>query len=421
MLIAFFIILTLLLSALFSGSEIAFVSASKLKVELSKEKENEKGRIISRFYERPAEFIGTLLVGNNIALVVFTILVTGLLEGVFGNLIGNEFVLLLINTVIITLIVLVFGEFLPKTIFNHYAERALFFLAKPLNILSYILYIPARIMLRSCDFIITKVFRVKQSESADTLTAYDLQDLVEETAQAPDEEIDTDLFQRALDFKNVKVKECMVPRTEIIHIDMNQSIEELEIVIQESRKSRIIVIKDDVDHIIGYVHHAKLLSKPKDIKSAMIGVKYVPETMRVQDLLSQFINNGTNIATVVDEYGSIAGIITMEDILEEIFGEIEDEHDKDGYLEVMISDEEYLLSGRLEIDYLNEKYPTLNFPEGDYQSLSGYVVMTTEDIPNQGDVINLAGYKFVLEEVSDTKIEVIRVIKTKLENEELAI
>ena len=419
--IVFFIILTLLLSAFFSGSEIAFVSASKLKVELGKDKEDDKGKIISRFYEQPAEFIGTLLVGNNIALVVFTILLTGVLEVFFTGIIENDFALLLVNTFIITLIVLVFGEFLPKTIFNHYAERALFFLAKPLNILSYILYIPARIMLRTCDFIITKILRVKHSEAANNLTAFDLQDLVEETAQAPDEVIDTELFQRALDFKNVKVKECMVPRTEIVHIDMNQSIEELEIVIQESRLSRIVVIKNDIDHIIGYVHHGKLLSKPKDIKSAMIGIKYVPETMRVQDLLSQFINNGTNIATVVDEYGSIAGIITMEDILEEIFGEIEDEHDKEGYLEIQISEQEFLLSGRLEVDYLNEKYEALHFPEGDYQSLSGYVVMTTEEIPNQGDVIDLDGYKFILEEVSDTKVEVIRVIKTKFENEELAV
>ncbi len=419
--IVFFIILTLLLSALFSGTEIAFISASKLKVELGKQKEDEKGKIISRFYEKPAEFIGTLLVGNNIALVAFTILITGILEVFFNPFITSDLVMLLVNTSIITLIILVFGEFLPKTIFRHYAERALFFLAKPLNFLSYILYIPARIMLRTCDFIITKILRVEQTDDVNVLTAFDLQNLVEETALAPDEEIDTDLFQRALDFKNVKVKECMIPRTEIVHIDMNQSIEELEIVIQESRLSRIIVIKDDIDHIIGYVHHGKLLSKPKSIKSAMLGIKYVPETMRVQDLLSQFINNGTNIATVVDEYGSIAGIITMEDILEEIFGEIEDEHDTTGYLEEQISEQEFLLSGRLEIDYLNDKYDALNFPEGDYQSLSGYVVMTTEDIPNVGAVIELDGYKFILEEVSDTKIEVIRVIKTKANHEELAI
>lgn len=419
--IVFFILLTLLLSALFSGSEIAFVSASKLKVELGKEKQDEKGKIISRFYKHPAEFIGTLLVGNNIALVVFTILVTGVLESFLGDIIQHDFALLLINTTIITLIVLVFGEFLPKTIFNHYAERALFFLAKPLNILRYILYIPARMMLGACDFIITHILRVEHAEIADTLTSFDLQDLVEETAQAPDELIDTDLFQRALDFKNVKVKECMIPRTEIVHIDMKQSIEELEIVIQESRLSRIVVIKGDIDHIIGYVHHAKLLTKPKDIKSVMIGIKYVPETMRVQDLLSQFINNSTNIATVVDEYGNIAGIITMEDILEEIFGEIEDEHDEDGYLEEQISENEFLFSGRLEVDYLNEKYEILDFPEGDYQSISGYVIMTTEDIPNQGDVINLDGYKFILEEVGETKIEVIRVIKTKSDDEELAI
>jgi len=415
--IVFYILLSLVFSALFSGTEIAFVSASKLKVELDKEKDDTKGKIIGKFYEKPSDFIGTLLVGNNVALVVFSILVTSILEVVFGNFFQNEFILLLVNTFIITLIVLVFGEFLPKTIFKHYAERALFFLAKPLNILSYILYLPAQVMLRSCDFIITNILRVKQDENADRLTAFDLQDLVEEAAQATDEDIDTDLFQRALDFKNVKVKECMVPRTEIVYIDMNQSIDELKIVIQESKLSRIIVIKDDIDHIIGYVHHQKLLEKPKSIKSAMLGIKYVPETMRVQDLLSQFINNGTNIATVVDEYGTIAGIITMEDILEEIFGEIEDEHDVEGYLEVQISQNEFLLSGRLEVDYLNEKYEHINFPEGEYQSLSGYIVMTTEVIPNQGDVIDLDGYKFILEEVSETKIEVIRVIKTIVENE----
>lgn len=411
------ILIFLLLSALFSGTEIAFVSSSKLKIELGKQREEKKASIIEKFFERPDDFIGTLLVGNNIALVVFTILVTEVLESLIA--IENEAVMLLINTLIITLIILVFGEFLPKTIFKYYSDRALFYLAKPLQFLQNLLWLPSIIMLKSCDFIITHIFRIKTVADRDTLTAIDLQDLVEETAQAPDEDIDTELFQKALDFKNVKVKECMIPRTEIIHIDMEDGIAELERVILQTKHSRIIVIKEDIDHIIGYVHHQALMKNPKNIKSVMHGIKYVPEMMRVQDLLSEFIQRKTNIAAVVDEYGTISGIITMEDILEEIFGEIEDEHDAEGYYEAQISDSEFRFSGRLEIDYLNEKYHQLSFPEGDYQSLSGYLVMTTESIPNQGDVIELDGYQFILEEVSNTKIEIVKVEVLKDANEDM--
>lgn len=414
------ILIFLLLSALFSGTEIAFVSASKLKVELGKQKQSNKGKIISSFYERPDNFIGTLLVGNNIALVVFTILVTSILEDLFSTVVTNEVILFLINTFIITLIILIFGEFLPKTIFKHFGDRALFFLAKPLQIIKAILHIPAYVMLKTCDLIIIKVFRIHLQPDSDTLTSIDLQHLVEETAQEVEEDIDTELFQRALDFKNVKVKECMVPRTEIIHIEATQSIEDLAQSFIDSNHSRIIVIQEDIDNILGYVHHQQLLNKPQSIQEAILSIEYVPEAMRVQDLLKKFIDKRTNIACVVDEYGSVSGIITMEDILEEIFGEIEDEHDVEEYIDTQISEQEYLFSGRLEISHINQKYENLDFPEGEYQSLSGYLVMTTAAIPEQGDVIELDGCRFILEEVSDTKIEVVRVIKTMNNNEELA-
>ncbi|MBT8219494.1 MAG: hemolysin family protein [Bacteroidia bacterium] len=415
------ILVFLLLSALFSGTEIAFVSASKLKLELGKQKQTNKGKIISSFYERPDNFIGTLLVGNNIALVVFTILVTSILEEIFRPVITNELVLLLINTLIITLIILIFGEFLPKTIFKHYSVRALFFLSKPLQIIKAILYVPAYAMLKTCDLIILKIFGIKLQSDSDTLTAIDLQHFVEETAQEVEEDIDTELFQRALDFKNVKVKECMVPRTEIVYIEDTQSIDDLAQIFVDSHHSRIVVVQEDIDNILGYVHHQQLLNKPSSIQEVIMPIEYVPEAMRVQDLLKKFIDQRTNLACVVDEYGSVSGIITMEDILEEIFGEIEDEHDVEEYIDRQISEKEYLFSGRLEINYINQKYDHLDFPEGDYQSLSGYLVITTAAIPEQGDVIELDGYRFILEEVSDTKIEVVRVIKTTEENEELAV
>jgi len=214
-----------------------------------------------------------------------------------------------------------------------------------------------------------------------------------------------------LEFRQVKVKECVVPRTEIQAIDINASIEELLALFQSSRLSRIVVIDGDMDNILGYVHHQQMLSQPKQLKNIVLDIPFVPEVMRVQEVMNLFIKSRVSIACVVDEFGGTAGIITLEDIVEEIFGEIEDEHDQEDYIEQQISEQEFLFSGRLEIDYLNEKYEVLNFPEGEYHTLSGYLVTTTETIPQQGVEIELEGYRFILELVSDTKIETIRVVK----------
>lgn len=413
------IIIFLLLSALFSGTEIAFISANKLRVELKKKKGNRRGRILANFYDKPADFLSTLLVGNNIALVVFTILLANLLQpfidpkGVEGPL------TLLINTIVGTIIVLIFGEFLPKTLFRLYADQILYFFAYPLRILKFLLGIPSWIMIRMSNLVLRMLFKAPTEQDVTAFTRLDLENFVSNARTESEEEvIDTTLFGKALNLKEVKVRECMVPRTEIENIDVSASIDELIELIRETNHSRIIVTKDDIDNVLGYVHHQQLLFHPKSIKKIILDLQFVPEVMRVTDLMDTFIKEGFNIACVVDEFGGVSGIITLEDILEEIFGEIEDEHDQEDYVEVQVSDTEFVFSGRLEIDYLNEKYEAIQFPEGEYHTLSGYLVMTTENIPEEGDEIELEGYKFVLEMVSETKIETVRVLVLPKEESE---
>ena len=226
------------------------------------------------------------------------------------------------------------------------------------------------------------------------------------------EDIDKEIFTHALNLNQLKVRDCMIPRPEIIHFDKDQPIDELVQLFIQTKVSRILIIDGEVENVLGYIHHQQLLDNPKMLKKLILDVPFVPEAMNARDLMMNFINESHNIACVVDEFGSLAGIITLEDILEEIFGEIEDEHDMEDHIEKQISDEEYLFSGRLEIDYLNETYEHLALPEGDYHTLSGYLVMTSGNIPSEeGAVIELEGYQFIIEKLSDTKIETIRVVK----------
>lgn len=405
------IILFIVLSAIFSGSEIAFISASKLRVELKKKSGARRGAILSRFYEQPADFLSTMLVGNNIALVVFTYLMTRVLSPLFEQVITDTYLLLFTNTIVITLVVLIFGEFLPKTLFRLFADDILYFLAYPLRILQFMLKLPSWLMFNSSNLLLTKVLKTPIEEVEQTFTRLDLEEFIKSTRTPSEEEIDTELFEKALSLRDVRVKECMVPRPEIEHIDINAPIEDLEKLFQETKLSRLIVIDDDIDNVVGYVHHQQMFKMPANIKSILLKIGYIPEVMRVRDVLNTFIKNRMNIACVVDEFGGTAGIVTLEDIVEEIFGEIDDEHDQEDYVDVQLSENEFLFSGRLEIDYLNEKY-LLELPEdGDFHTLSGYLVMTAGDIPEQGEEIVLGKYKFVLELVSNTKIETIRLIK----------
>lgn len=412
------IILFLMLSALFSGTEIAYISASKLRVELKKKKGARRGQILAGFYEDPASFLGTMLVGNNIALVVFTTLITRLIE---PSLLQVPFfqaplALLLTETVLATIIVLLFGEFLPKTLFRLYADDALYLFAYPLKVLQWLLLIPSWIMTRLSKLLL-RALRTPTEEVGKAFTRLDLENFINDTQTDTEEDIDRELFGKALNLRDVRVRECMVPRPEIENIDINASVEELEQIFRETKLSRIIVTKDDIDNVLGYVHHQQLLQQPKSISKLILDLPFIPEVMRVTSLLNQFIRDRINIAIVVDEYGGVSGLITLEDILEEIFGEIEDEHDQEEYVESVIRPEkEFIFSGRLEIDYLNEKYG-LGLPEGDYHTLSGYLVMTHGAIPERGAVLEFDRYQFVLELVSDTKIEMARVIRLERENE----
>lgn len=410
MLLIFFIILFLLLSALFSGSEIAYVSANKLKVELLKKRGGRRGNMLAYFYDRPAEFLGTMLVGNNIALVAFTALMGQLLTPFTGDYISSPFLLFLTNTVIITIVVLLFGEFLPKTLFRLFSDSILFVLAYPLRFLQWLLAVPAWLMTRLSNLLLKSFFKIPLEQTEQVFTRLDLANFINETQTSTEEEdIDKELFGKALNLKEIRVRECMVPRPEIENIDVHAPVEDLIQLIRETKLSRILVTDGDIDNVLGYVHHQQLLQQPQSIRSLVMDIPFVPEVMRITELMNRFIKERIYIACVVDEFGGVSGIVTMEDILEELFGEIEDEHDQEEHIENQIDDTEFLFSGRLEIDYLNEKYERLHFPEGDYHTLSGYLVMTTERIPEKGAEIILGNYHFILEMVSDTKIELVRV------------
>ncbi|MGK0364028.1 MAG: putative hemolysin [Saprospiraceae bacterium] len=411
------IIIFLLLSALFSGTEIAFISASKLLVKLKKKKGSRRGRIIADFFEKPSEFLGTMLLGNNIALVIFSILMTEALNPFFENSlhIHNEFGLLFLTTLIITLVVLVFGEFLPKTLFRLYADDILYFLAYPLRAIKWFLTVPTWITTKLSNTLLRVVFRTPIEAEEEPFTRLDLENFIKSSSTDANDEIDTELFEKALNLHEVKVKACMIPRTEIVSLDVNDSVEDLLTLFQSKQLSRLLVVDDDIDNVLGYVHHQQMLYEPKSIAKIIMDIPIIPETMRVRDLMDVFIKNNQSIAWVVNEFGGTAGLITFEDILEEIFGEIEDEHDIEEFIEEKISDTEYLFSGRLELDFLNERYPELQLPDGEYHTLSGYLVMTTESIPEEGDEIELGEYKFMVVLMSDTRIETVRVIKKPLE------
>ena len=407
------ILVFLLLSAFFSGTEIAFVSANKLLIELKRKRSPRRGELLAKFFERPADFLGAMLVGNNLAMVALTALAGTLLTVWTSRWAGGEWGILLANSAIITVVVLVFGEFLPKALFGVFADRALFALAYPINAMRWLLSPLAWLMIRLSERLLALITR-RPIEVEDTaFTRLDLEEYIIQThgesRDSDEETIDADLFQNALNFNDLRVREVMVPRNEIVGIDAAESVANLAELFASSNHSRIVVYEDDVDNVVGYVHHQQLLSAPRAVKPIALDLPFVPEAMRLSDLMKRFIGARKSMAAVVDEYGTLTGLITLEDIVEEIFGEIVDEHDDEGYVEERIDEATYLFSGRLEVDYLNEKYPALRLPEGEYTTLSGYLVMTTGSIPEQGDEIELNGARFALAEVSDTKIELVRV------------
>ena len=412
-----FLLLAMFASALFSGIEIAFVSANRLKIELDKNKGLFSAKILSNFLKQPAKFIGAMLLGNNVALVIYSIIMAKFLEPlIVVSITGNEVAILLIQTIISTLVVLFFAEFLPKTLFRINPNKVLTIAAVPLTIVYYILY-PFTYITVGISNLILKLFKVDTSESDLAFSKIDLEDFIaniqerEEAGEDVDSEIQ--IFKNALGFSGVKVRECMIPRTEITAIEVENSIEELKQKFIDTGLSKILIYRDSIDNIIGYVHSKELFKKPRSIKAILLPVSIVPEVMLVNEVLKKSLKERRSISVVVDEFGGTSGILTVEDIIEEIFGEIEDEHDKEGLVEIRLGENAFKFSARIEIDYINEKYK-LDLPiSEEYETLGGYVINIHESIPEENEVIESGSTVFIINEVSGNKIESITMKQIK--------
>lgn len=409
----FSIIVALLLIAFFSGIEIAFISANKLRVELLKEKGSSTGKIIADFNANPSKFISTILIGVNIGLVLFgTVTTNYLVKDNFSFMPEGEISLLIVQTIITTFIVLIFGELIPKILFRVNADQTLLVFAYPAKFFYIILSPLTNVFYKISRWLIRKVSGNEVYEGGQDFTKEDLEYLVKETAVSDDGEDDdidhlnSEIFEKALYLKDIKVRNCMVPRPEIQGIEMGEDMSTLRNMFIETKLSRILVYDENIDSIQGYVHHFDLLKYPKDIKGMLRPILTIPGSMTARDLMLQFIRERKNIAWVVDEYGGTSGIITLEDLMEEIFGDIQDEHDEDELTERKISDNEYLLSGRLEIDYINNEYE-LEIPEGEYTTLSGYIIANHEDIPEAGEQFDVDNYHFKILRATDTRIELV--------------
>lgn len=409
------IITCLILSAFFSGMEIAFISSNKIYLEIEKKQDNFISRILSRLTEKPSRFIAAMLVGNTIALVVY---------GFFtGNLIfkyitdsGFQFSVynnLLLQTLISTFIVLITAEFFPKVFFQIYANSLIRFFAIPAYIFYRLFYYISIFFIWISDFILKKFFKTEGDRAQLYFSKIELGNYIAEQMNSVEdkEEVDSEIqiFQNALEFSGVKARDVMTPRTEIVDIDLFDSVADLKALFIETGYSKIIVSQNSLDDIVGYVHSFDLFKKPNTIKSVLMAVEFVPETILIKDALSQLIKKRKNVAVVLDEYGGTSGIITIEDIVEELFGEIEDEHDLDEELiEKRLKEREYLFSARLEVEYLNENY-NLGIPENDsYGTLGGFIMDFTKDIPQRGEKISIGNYQFVIEECSNKKIELVK-------------
>ncbi len=401
----------LLLSGMFSGLEIAFVSSNKFKIELGKESKSLSDRILSKFAFNPSLFITTLLIGNNIVLVVFGHFMSKILLSEFG------YSSLLIQTLITTIIVLLFGEFIPKTLFSITPNSILKYFAIPINLL----YIPFKYIAQVFNYLSSKLLnvfiKVDENEIVEKFSSSDLKHYIkglvnEENKDGDEDEINTIIFENAINFKDLKVRECIIPRTELKAVNKDVSIKELKASFIKEKHSRLLVYNEDIDDIIGYVHHFDLFKNPKSIKEIIYDIISIPETMNARDLLNHFTNENKNIAHVFDEHGGTSGIITLEDLVEEIFGEIEDEHDVNNLKEEKISDNEFIFSARLEVDYLNEKYH-LDIPDGDYETLAGFIVVTNEDIPLKNELVVINNFKIKILKAENNKLDLVHLKLSK--------
>jgi CBS domain containing-hemolysin-like protein len=409
------IIIAIFFSAFFSGMEIAFISANKLRLELDKKQNIIYSKLISIFTRNPAQFIATILIGNNLALVIYGISFAKILEPSLSHYLPASLVLL-VQTMISTIIILATAEYLPKMFFQINPNGLLKFFTIPIAFF-YFLFYPVTRFTMGISKIVLKLFlneEIKNVNEKIVFSRIDLDHFVNETEKSNNtsqnkEEIDNEvkLFRNALDFSKVKLREIMVPRTEMVVLDINSTVEELHQKFIETGYSRILFYDETIDNIVGFIHHSVIFTNPDSIKSNLRKVLIVPETMPASKLLGKFIQQRLSIAIVVDEFGGTAGMVTSEDILEEIFGEIEDEHDTVYLIEKQVAPDEFIISGRVELDELNDKF-NLNFPENEnYETLAGFILFNYQSIPKVNTIINVGQYRFKILKATNTKIELV--------------
>ncbi len=404
--------ITLLFSAFFSGMEIAFVTANRLRVELDIKKHNTRSGIINLFYKNPSRFIGAMLLGNNIALVVYGIAMAAVLEPAivlwFPLLAGQPFWIVLIQTIISTLLILIVAEFIPKTVFRINPNGTLNAFAWPVGFLYFLLFPLIIIYIGLSEWILKKLFRVKIEHDSYKFSSIDLDTYIRDFTGLVEkmDEVDPDIqiLQNAMEFRHIKLRECMVPRTEVEAINVDSDIQTLLEKFAETKHSKIMVYQDSIDNIIGYVHSFDMFKRPASIQDVLRKVEVYPETFAASRLLSRFAQSGQGIAVVVDEFGGTSGIVALEDVMEEIFGEIDDEYDEEETIEQKLDENEYLFSARLEIDYLNHEY-NLEFPESeDYETLAGFILHHHESIPVLGEEIIIPPYRFTVVKATGNKL-----------------
>jgi len=408
---------SLLFSAIFSGMEIAFVSANKMEIELEGKSGGFLAGIVSKFVSTPSRFLATMLIGNNISLVVYSTYMEGILEESLANHVGNLFLLFFLQTIISTAIILILGEYIPKNIFRTYPIKALKIFAAPIYVFYLLLKWVVAFIIWVSRMFLKVVFKTEVSDEPPIFDRLDLEKYLEDRTSQIDENAQVDhevhIYKNALDFSNIKARECMVPRTELICMDIQSSVPSLVKTFTETGLSKVLIFRGSIDNIVGFVHTMELFKNPKEIKTMTLPVFYVPETMPADQLLNAFIQKKKSVAIVVDEFGGTSGMITMEDVMEEIFGEIEDEHDSPELIEEQIDDNEFLFSARIEIDYLNQKY-NLNLPTDDgYETLAGLIFAHHETIPKDGEHIIIHTFDFLIEKVSNNRIDLVRVFNRK--------
>ena len=410
------IIISLILSAFFSGMEIAYVSSDKLNLEIQKKQVGFISNILRRITKEPSKFISTMLIGNNFALVVYgffmgDFIINYLLINIISEL--NELTIVLIQTSISTVIILIAAEFIPKTVFQIYSDFFIRIFAVPAYIF-YIIFSPlTNTVTLISDYILNKFFNTDSKESKLSFTKVELENFIENEIQHSQDEIDTEIeiFQNALELSEIKARDIMVPRTEIIAIDLKMNIKDVKKVFIDTGFSKLPVYKKSIDNIIGYIHSFDFLKKPEEIKSFLLPIEFIPEPMFVNEVLQILTRQRKSLAVVIDEYGGASGILTIEDIVEELFGEIEDEHDNVEYFEKRVNKDVIEVSARLEVEYINNKY-NMELPLSDsYETLGGLIFNRIEYIPNEEEIIVIDDYKIKIKEATSSKIEKILISK----------